>query len=80
MARTLKGANTQGLAVASYDFSSHRLFVDAALEAGARLELTREQANYIVNVLRLGEGTSFLVFNGRDGEWRDTDGSESRIR
>ena len=56
--------------MASYDFSSHRLFVDAALEAGARLELTREQANYLVNVLRLGEGTWFLLFNGRDGEWR----------
>lgn len=55
--------------MASYDFSSHRLFVDAELTAGARLELTREQANYLVNVLRLDESTAFLLFNGRDGEW-----------
>lgn len=56
--------------MASYDFSSHRLHVEAPLFDGTRLELTREQANYLVNVLRLGEGTGFLVFNGRDGEWR----------
>ena len=37
---------------------------------GARIELTREQANYLVNVLRLAEGARLLVFNGRDGEWR----------
>jgi len=52
------------------DFTSHRLCVDAPLGAGARVELTREQTNYLVNVLRLGEGAGLLVFNGRDGEWR----------
>jgi 16S rRNA (uracil1498-N3)-methyltransferase len=52
------------------DFTSHRLCVEAALAAGARVELTREQANYLVNVLRLGAGAGLLVFNGRDGEWR----------
>ncbi|MGO9427406.1 16S rRNA (uracil(1498)-N(3))-methyltransferase [Rhodoblastus sp.] len=52
------------------DFTSHRLCVEAPLASGARVELTREQTNYLVNVLRLGEGARLLVFNGRDGEWR----------
>ncbi len=30
----------------------------------------RNQANYLVNVLRLKPGADVLVFNGRDGEWR----------
>ena len=34
------------------------------------MPLAREQANYLIAVLRLGEGDGLLVFNGRDGEWR----------
>jgi 16S rRNA (uracil1498-N3)-methyltransferase len=56
--------------MARLDFTSHRLCVDAPLHQGANVELTREQTNYLVNVLRLGEGSGLLVFNGRDGEWR----------
>jgi 16S rRNA (uracil1498-N3)-methyltransferase len=52
------------------DFTSHRLFVDAPLNAGARIELDREQGNYLLNVLRLADGARLLIFNGRDGEWR----------
>lgn len=52
------------------DFTSHRLCVEAPLAEGARIELSREQTNYLVNVLRLGEGAGLHVFNGRDGEWR----------
>ncbi len=52
------------------DFTSHRLCVEATLAEGARIELSREQTNYLVNVLRLGEGAGLYVFNGRDGEWR----------
>ncbi len=52
------------------DFTTHRLCIEAPLTEGARIELSREQANYLVNVLRLGEGASLLIFNGRDGEWR----------
>jgi len=52
------------------DFTSHRLYVDGVLAEGALVPLTREQSNYLLNVLRLGEGTEMLVFNGRDGEWR----------
>ncbi len=33
------------------------------------MSLDRDQANYLVNVLRLGRGDTVLLFNGRDGEW-----------
>jgi 16S rRNA (uracil1498-N3)-methyltransferase len=56
--------------MAEYDFNAPRLFVDAPLQAGARIALDRGQANYLLNVLRLKAGESVLVFNGRDGEWR----------
>ncbi|MCA1953474.1 MAG: 16S rRNA (uracil(1498)-N(3))-methyltransferase [Hyphomicrobiales bacterium] len=56
--------------MARYDFASHRLFVDYPLAAGTDAPVTREQANYLLNVLRMAEGAKLLVFNGRDGEWR----------
>jgi 16S rRNA (uracil1498-N3)-methyltransferase len=55
--------------MAAYDFASHRLFLDADLAEGAGVPLDRGQANYLLNVLRLGPGRRVLVFNGRDGEW-----------
>ena len=54
----------------SYDFKSPRLFVRDPLAAGARIAAAREQANYLLNVLRLKDGDTILLFNGRDGEWR----------
>lgn len=54
---------------APYDFSSTRLFVDAPLAAGASVAFDEAQANYLRNVLRMGEGDGLLLFNGRDGEW-----------
>lgn len=54
----------------SYDFRSQRLFIEGDFGADASLAATREQANYLLNVLRLNDGDSILVFNGRDGEWR----------
>ena len=56
-------------AMAARDLKSQRLFLRARLTAGARVELDRGQQNYLVNVLRMGEGAELLVFNGRDGEW-----------
>ena len=53
-----------------YDFAAQRLFVDAPLASGARIALSREQANYLLNVLRLAAGDSVIIFNGIDGEWR----------
>jgi 16S rRNA (uracil1498-N3)-methyltransferase len=52
------------------DFRSPRLFVDAALAAGATVALERSQSNYLGNVLRLSAGGTILAFNGRDGEWQ----------
>lgn len=57
-------------AMAIHDFTSERLFLDAPLQAGERIALSAEQANYLRNVLRLEAGAELLVFNGRDGEWR----------
>jgi 16S rRNA (uracil1498-N3)-methyltransferase len=56
--------------MARYDFRTPRLYVEAPLVAGATVNLAREQANYLLNVLRLERGDAVLVFNGRDGEWR----------
>jgi 16S rRNA (uracil1498-N3)-methyltransferase len=56
--------------MARYDFRSPRLFVEAPLAEGVTLALAPNQANYLVNVLRLKPGAGVLVFNGRDGEWR----------
>lgn len=53
----------------AYDFHSPRLFVDAPLRAGGAVTLDRQQAHYLVNVLRREAGDRILVFNGRDGEW-----------
>ena len=47
-----------------------RLFVESDLTEGTALPLDRAQANYLLNVLRMGEGDAVLVFNGHDGEWR----------
>ena len=56
--------------MALHDFRSQRLYLDGRLSRDARVEATREQANYLVNVLRMKDGASILVFNGIDGEWR----------
>ena len=53
-----------------YDFRTPRLYVDAPLAEGGEVSLGRDQANYLLNVLRLGRGDAVLLFNGRDGEWR----------
>jgi 16S rRNA (uracil1498-N3)-methyltransferase len=54
----------------SHDFRSPRLYVDSDLDPGGALPLSRDQANYLINVMRRGAGDLVLVFNGRDGEWR----------
>lgn len=46
-----------------------RLFVREALAEGLPVELDASQANYLGNVLRLGEGAQLLAFDGRSGEW-----------
>lgn len=50
--------------------SSNRLFVDDDLEAGRSVVVSAAQANYLLNVLRLGKGDEILLFDGKSGEWR----------
>jgi 16S rRNA (uracil1498-N3)-methyltransferase len=49
-----------------------RLFIEAPLSAGALLALDEKPSHYLSHVLRLKEGDSVALFNGRDGEWRAT--------
>ena len=47
-----------------------RLYLESALSAGLEPALSAGQAHYLRSVLRLTEGQSVGLFNGRDGEWR----------
>jgi 16S rRNA (uracil1498-N3)-methyltransferase len=49
-----------------------RLFTDAALTESGIVELDADRAHYLRNVLRLENGDTVSLFNGRDGEWRAT--------
>jgi 16S rRNA (uracil1498-N3)-methyltransferase len=62
----------------AYEFRMTRLYVDAALLGDGAVALTRDQANYLLNVLRLKRGDELLLFNGRDGEWRARLAGEGR--
>ncbi len=57
-----------------------RLFVRDSLAEGATVELDSAQANYLGNVLRLGEGSELLVFDGTSGEWLARIAQASRKR
>lgn len=46
-----------------------RLFVEAALHAGAVVAATANQAHYLTHVLRCAADSPVHVFNGQDGEW-----------
>lgn len=46
-----------------------RLFIRQPLAEGAIVELDAGQANYLGNVMRLGEGLELLTFDGSSGEW-----------
>jgi 16S rRNA (uracil1498-N3)-methyltransferase len=46
-----------------------RLFVRVPLSEGASVELDSGQANYLGNVMRLGEDAALLLFDGQSGEW-----------
>jgi 16S rRNA (uracil1498-N3)-methyltransferase len=62
------------------DFVSQRLFLDQPLAAGAEATLNKDQANYLLNVLRMKSGDGLLAFNSRDGEWRAEVASADRKR
>ncbi len=52
------------------NYTMQRLYVSEPLLKGQPMPANAEQFNYLVNVLRLGEGAEILLFNGRDGEWK----------
>ena len=58
-----------GVRMARTEFRTPRLYVEAPLAEGGELKLDAQQANYLVNVLRLGADAPVLLFNGRDGEF-----------
>ncbi|MGC8534295.1 MAG: 16S rRNA (uracil(1498)-N(3))-methyltransferase [Rhizomicrobium sp.] len=53
----------------TYPGGKLRLFVDAALAEGARVETSSSQAHYLIHVMRARLGDQVALFNGRDGEW-----------
>ena len=53
----------------TYPGGKLRLFVDAALAEGARVEPSASQAHYLLHVMRARPGEQVALFNGRDGEW-----------
>ncbi|MBC7280199.1 16S rRNA (uracil(1498)-N(3))-methyltransferase [Hoeflea sp.] len=54
------------------NYKLQRLFIDAPLTSGETEPLGKDQAHYLLSVLRLDEGAQVLVFNGRDGEFAAT--------
>lgn len=56
--------------MAIHDLSAQRLYVEVPLEAGAEIACTKDQAHYLLNVLRVSDGADLNVFNGQHGEWR----------
>lgn len=46
-----------------------RLFVETPLAPRITVELVGAKANYLGNVMRLGEGDATLLFDGDNGEW-----------
>ncbi len=51
------------------NFKLQRLYLDAPLAPQQRVAVSREQAHYLLTVLRMAEDQRVLVFNGRDGEF-----------
>jgi 16S rRNA (uracil1498-N3)-methyltransferase len=49
-----------------------RVYLDAPLEAGARVTLSGSAARHVTRVLRLRPGQALTLFNGRGGEYAAT--------
>jgi 16S rRNA (uracil1498-N3)-methyltransferase len=54
----------------TYPGGGVRLYVEAALGLGARIEPGLGQTHYLLNVMRAKAGDRLALFNGRDGEWQ----------
>lgn len=64
--------------MARTNFTTPRLYLDCDLREGATAALSLDEANYLLNVLRLGPGARVLVFNGREGEFAASIGAATR--
>ena len=47
-----------------------RIYLDKTLDLDSNLILEREDAHYLINVMRLGEGDNLFIFNSKDGEFK----------
>ncbi len=52
-----------------YNYTTQRLYVTSDLGRDIIIPAERSQANYLLNVLRMKNGSRILLFNGRQGEW-----------
>lgn len=52
-----------------YNFTAPRLFLETHLEQQKSIPVSDDHLNYLLNVMRLKNHDSLLVFNGSDGEW-----------
>jgi 16S rRNA (uracil1498-N3)-methyltransferase len=50
--------------------AEQRLFVANGFDLAPEMVLSQPQTHYLLNVLRLSEGSRLLVFDGQNGEWR----------
>ncbi len=64
--------------MARTDFTTPRLYLGCDLREGASAALSHDEANYLINVLRLGPGARVLTYNGRDGEFAASIGAVAR--
>lgn len=54
------------------NYKLQRLYLDVPLAPRELVALGKDQAHYLLTVLRLDDGAEVLVFNGRDGEYGAT--------
>ncbi len=57
---------------------THRIFVSARLAQGGAVQAEGDLAHYLLHVLRLGNGETIRLFNGRDGEFKGSVGGASK--
>jgi 16S rRNA (uracil1498-N3)-methyltransferase len=60
---------TRSTDIATPHTTAPRLFVAEALNAGADIAASADQAHYLRTVLRCASGDTVRLFNGSDGEW-----------
>lgn len=51
------------------NYKLQRIYLDLPLSSGEIVPLGKDQAHYLLTVLRLADGAEVLVFNGREGEF-----------